>query len=212
MRLAGTLIALVLCAAAATTATAASPFAYWIFSLSWTPEYCRNNLTSKEPQCTEHNEFVPEDLRPHVSGPEYTCETGESVPKDLIDRMVVTMQNISVIKKVWKKSGACSNLSVSDYFLQLERAGRKINVPSDYRDLAKDLETTPAEVKAAFMKVNDGLDANEMLLECDGKYLEHVRFCLDSNFDFRQCGLDIEEDCRSDIRVRRLNSRFLPKK
>jgi ribonuclease T2 len=208
MRPAGTLLALALCVAAPALSAADSPFTYWIATLSWSPEYCRSNLTSKEPQCQQENEWVIADLRPHVSGPEWECDTDESVPKDLIDRMVLSMKNVATIKRVWRKSGACSKMPMKDYFLQLERAGRKINVPSEYRDVAEDLKTTPDAIREAFVKVNDGLTPGAMVMDCKSKYVQTVGFCLDGQFNFRECGIDLSEDCRSEVRLRRVNSRF----
>ena len=209
MRIAGTLLALALCLGpSAASAADQSPFTYWIATLSWSPEYCRQNLTSKEPQCLEENTFVPADLRPHVSGPEWECDTDETVPKELLDRMVVMMKNVATVKRVWRKSGACSRMPMKDYFLQLERAGRKVNVPSAYRDVQEDLKTTPAEIREAFVRVNDGLVPEAMIMDCRSKYVQTVSFCLDGEFNFRACGIDLSEDCKSEVRLRRLSSKF----
>lgn len=208
MRLAGILLVIASCLAAPTIGAADSLFTYWIATFSWSPEYCRQNLSSKEPQCLQENEFVIADLRPHVSGPEWECDTGEAVPKELLDRMIVSMKNVQTIKRAWRKSGACTRMPMKDYFLQLERAGRKVNFPSQYADVEEDLKTTTAAIREAFVRVNDGLDPGAMIMDCKSRYVQSVSFCLDGQFNFRACGIDLSEDCRAEVRLRRLSSKF----
>jgi ribonuclease T2 len=167
----------------------------WTLHLVWSPDFCEANLTSKEPQCTEERYFTVDGLLPHFSdGAQPECSDA-SLSDEELERWMVTIPSRAQIKKTWKKQGACSGLDSAGYYTQLERASRRVVVPSEFGAVTDTLKLSRALVKKAFIDNNPGLTEESLVLDCRGRSLAGVNVCFDADFQYQACA--VAERCGS---------------
>jgi len=182
---------------------AAGQFKYYTLSLSWSPEFCRSHPGNKEQQCNQHREFIVHGLWPE-------CETGN--PKnckdgglaDTIDKQKIYayMPSDFLIQHEWDTHGVCSGLARSAYFDLTGNLFGKLKFPH--------LSGAPKadKIKALFMEINPGLDADEIYLSCteagpkkSSNTLDEVRICIDkSTQEFTRCEA-AQDTCRKLTKV-----------
>ena len=185
----------------AQAAAPSAPFDYWLLSLSWTPQYCRDH--AGESQCRQPNAIDVHGLRPqNEEGYPQDCGRAEEVSREWMDRMLPLMPSRKLIQHEWRTHGVCSGMSMADYFMTVERADRKIVIPQAYREPKEYISTTADEIERNFLASNAGLTSDRIALQCAGRYLKEVRICYDKNFQFRNCGVDVEDRCRDQIVLR----------
>lgn len=174
----------------------------WLLALSWSPEYCNANPGLKERQCQEEAYFELGGLRPRfVAGTEPSCAEGRLDPA-LMERAESTLANKTQLRKIWRSQGACSGLPPEEYLVQLDRARRRVSVPAEYRQVRERLTTTVIALKTAFARENEGLTQDAMTLRCRGRHLSELLFCVDADFRFQACDVDIRDVCRDPLQVR----------
>lgn len=191
------------CSVAAAQAT---PPASWIIVLAWSPEYCKANIGSKEPQCLEEHYFELASLAPHFDPgtPQPECRD-TSLPEEALARGLQALPNKAQLKKAWRKDGACSGLVAAEYVLQLERAARRVTIPEAYRQIEEaTLKTTVNALKDAFARENPGLVPEALVPRCRGGWLSEIKLCVDGGFDFARCPVDVGEACAENLRMRPL--------
>jgi len=185
---------------------AAEPFDYWMLSLSWSPEYCASGKRPDDQQCERSYHFVVHGLWPQYNtGYPEQCGRPGPVPDDLIERMLPLMPSEKLIRHEWRKHGSCSGMAVGEYFLQTERARRRIVIPDALTVLDRPLNGSIADIERAFIDANPGMNQSGIALSCSGRWLSEVRICFDKEFRFRDCGLDVRDRCRAQLIVRPSN-------
>ncbi|WP_428311420.1 hypothetical protein [Hydrocarboniphaga sp.] len=177
---------------AAAGASQAAPDS-WTLHLVWSPDFCESNLTSKEPQCTEERYFTVDGLLPHFAdGAKPEC-SDDALSDEELERWMVTIPNRAQIRKTWKKQGACSGLDSAGYYIQLERASRRLVVPAEFGAVTETLKLSRALVKSAFIASNPGLNEESLQLDCRGRSLAGVSVCFDAEFQYQAC--TVAEHC-----------------
>ncbi|MEQ1439965.1 ribonuclease T [Fontimonas sp. SYSU GA230001] len=184
-------------------------FDYWVLALSWSPQYCRG--APSNPQCTQPRGFVVHGLWPqYESGAPTYCGKRERVPDALVERMLPLMPDRELVQQQWRKHGSCSGLDMAEYFLNVERAWRRIVVPSRFDDSGDFYELSTPELERAFTDVNPGIGADAIALQCSGRWLREARFCFDREFQPRSCGEDVTDRCRGKTAVRPVRAQPQP--
>lgn len=161
----------------------------WTLHLVWSPAFCDSNLTSKEPQCTEERYFTVDGLLPHFADGESSDCSDKPLSDEELERWMVTIPNRAQIKKTWKKQGACSGLSSADYYTQMERASRRVVVPGEFAAVTEAQKLSRAQVKAAFIASNPGLNEANLVLDCRSRTLAGVSVCFDTQFQYQACNI-----------------------
>lgn len=184
-------------------ALAESRFDYWMLALSWSPEYCNSRGSLREPQCERQYQFVVHGLWPqHERGYPKNCGTEHKVPEPWVQRMLPLMPSERLVQHQWHKHGSCSGLGVEEYFLQTERAWRRVAIPPTLQAADRPVSFSRSEIERQFVAANPGLTHQGVALQCAGPWLREVRVCLDPNFGFRDCGADIRDRCGQEVRLR----------
>lgn len=180
----------------------------WQLTLDWTPQYCRDHLSSKEVQCTEELYFVLGGLKPVFTGEAPDCASGR-LPAELMDDARLDVPNRAKLARMWSRDGACSGLSASDYVLQVGRASRRFAAPPDMRRVPANLRMSPQEVRAAFVGVNADLAPAHLVPLCRARSFSAVMICVDANFQPVACPVEVENACGEDFPVRGFSKRQL---
>lgn len=196
--------AALLCGALLPTLAAAQPsFDYWMLALSWSPQYCESRQQPDEPQCRREFHFVVHGLWPQYErGFPRACAKVAPVPQPLVERLLPLMPSPKLIEHEWRQHGSCSGMGVQEYFLQTERARRRIAIPPVYEAPRRLLVTSVGEIERQFIDINPGITPEALALSCSGRWLSEVRVCLDKDFNFRACGEDVRDRCRKEVAIR----------
>ena len=95
----------------------AGEFDYYVFSLSWSPEYCAGSPGEGSPQCSGERQFgfVVHGLWPQYNrGYPQFCRNRSRVDNTLIEQLLPLMLSERLIRHEWKKHGTCCPPSSRD--------------------------------------------------------------------------------------------------
>jgi ribonuclease T2 len=184
-------------------AFAPGQFDYYLLSLSWSPEFCRDpQHSNRNPaQCSPGRRFSfvthglwPNNTRlPHPN----RCGPTSPVPSDLKNQMLAFMPSPSLIQHEWDAHGTCSGLNQQDYFSQIRAAFRKVVIPETYRRPENDLRLPADQIRRDFQRANPSFPSDSMKLDCGGQYLREVRICMDKSLNARACPASVQDSCGS---------------
>jgi ribonuclease T2 len=176
-------------------------FSYYVMTLSWSPTFCAlAGAREGSPQCHDGSSrgFVLHGLWPQNEDgwPEF-CGTSQSDPsRSDTAAMADIMGSSGLAWHQWKKHGRCTGLSSDAYFAASRKAFQAIRIPDVFRDLDKDVELPVSVVEEAFIEANPGMIARGITVTCDEERINEVRICLTKDLALRECGEDIQRDCR----------------
>lgn len=181
-------------------AAAQGKFAYYVLSLSWSPQYCASSKGSRDPiQCAGPKTFA---FVAHGLWPQYergwpeSCSSAQGPDKKAINAMLDIMPSPKLVRHEWEKHGTCSGLEPQPYLDTLRKAYNSIKVPEDYQQPLRQVTAKPAALKKKFAEANH-MAENSFAVLCSGRYLSEVRFCLDKSLNSRACGQDVRDQCRA---------------
>ncbi len=181
----------------------AGEFDYYVLSLSWSPNWCAQIGDSRgSPQCDDGKDFgwVLHGLWPqYENGWPADCRHSFRNPSRAdTSAMADIMGTSGLAWHQWNKHGSCSGLSPDDYYALARQAYEQVTRPAVFRRL-EDPVTLPASlIEEAFMRDNEGLDADEITITCRSQRIQEARICLTRDLEPRRCGADVIRDCTLD--------------
>jgi ribonuclease T2 len=180
-------------------------FDYYVLSLSWSPQYCAGPSGANDTvQCGAGRRFgfVVHGLWPQFErGYPQSCKSGSNVPASLVNSMLPLMPSPKLIEHEWDKHGTCSGLSVTDYFRLIQRAFAAVRIPDEFKGPVENIEVSPAEAKARFVRDNSTYPPQAFTIQCSGRDLSEVRVCMTKDLKGRSCGADVRDSCRGDSTI-----------
>lgn len=189
--------------AAAGSVDTPGEFDYYVFTLSWSPQYCAGKGNPNEPQCARPYGFVVHGLWPqNERGYPERCGRGEYLSDRLISRMLPLMPSKSLIIHEWQAHGVCSGLDAAGYFAAVERASASVKIPARYQQTSAYLNVSPRELEQDFIAANPRLSSESIAVNCGGRYLREVRFCLTRELKPRDCSREVHDACGSSALLR----------
>jgi ribonuclease T2 len=173
-------------------------FDYYVFALSWSPEFCHGH--PGKPECQSgHHGFVVHGLWPQfVKGyPEKcTAEPGLSDPSSISD----LMPDPSLVEHEWTTHGTCSGLDADHYFKLIRQAYASIKIPERLTAPTRAFSMTPQDVKQEFLQANPQLNAEDLTVSCGNNYLTAVSVCMTKTLEPTAC--EALRDCHANtIRI-----------
>ncbi len=170
-------------------------FDYYLFALSWSPEYCHSHATSAQCTAAKPFSFVVHGLWPEYnsgSGPE-NCGSapGPTNPSQYLD----IMPDLGLIQHEWTTHGTCTGLPADEYFGLIRRAYNSVRIPARFATLATAQTESPQQVKKEFEAVNGNLSDSSLQINCASNYLQAVEVCLDKSLSPIACSAP--RDCRA---------------
>ena len=170
-------------------------FAYYVLSLSWSPEFCHSHPESAECR-SGHFGFVVHGLWPqYMDGYPENCSSapGLSNPASMTD----IMPDRSLVAHEWATHGTCSGLDADAYFRLVRRAFELVKVPASLSRPTRMFSITPQEVKQEFVGVNPRLRRENLAVSCGNNYLTGISVCMTKQLEPQACqGL---RDCRANV-------------
>jgi len=165
-------------------------FDYYLLSLSWAPTYCAEHATDKSSECKtgNHTAFVLHGLWPSVNQGKQpmSCGPAKPVPARVVQHMLQYFPTKGLIQHEWAKHGTCSSFSSADYFGQVERAFKSVQVPERYRTLTQNQQLKVSDIEQDFAQANSA-PAGAFRVSCHAGELVGLDACLDKDLKFQAC-------------------------
>ena len=157
----------------------AGRFDYYVFVLSWSPEFCHSKPDSA--QCSQHCGFIVHGLWPQNNDGTYPqhCVTSQPGPTNPSSMADIIPQEI--VQHEWQTHGTCSGLSGDNYFALIRKLHSSLRIPQKLQAPSSAFVTRSAEVKSGFEQVNPGLNDGELVVQLRQGYLNAVEFCVDKS-------------------------------
>ena len=162
---------------------ATAPFDYYVMTLSWSPGFCDLGGEEKSPQqCAagSGDGFVVHGLWPnnrYAANPEDCALSADAKAADLaLARGLYPDDGLASYE--YRKHGACTGLSASDYFAAVRYARGQLNIPPILQAPREGLHVSPDELEQDFIAANANLTAGAMAITCRRGELVDVRFCI----------------------------------
>jgi ribonuclease T2 len=174
-------------------------FDYYLFTLSWSPEYCHGHPNAQ--QCGgDHPGFVVHGLWPQFNNGQWpsacSSESGLSNPSSMLD----IMPDPRLIQHEWTTHGTCSGLTADEYFGVIRKAWNSIKIPSSLTSPNRTTTRSADEIKQMFTEANPGMSSDDIAVSCHNRYLSAVEFCLAKNLQPIAC--QAVRDCNANsIRI-----------
>jgi ribonuclease T2 len=182
-------------------------FDYYVFSLSWSPEFCAGPSGSRDAaQCGEGRQygFVVHGLWPQYErGFPESCAAPSPVGATIVEHMLPLMPSPHLIQHEWDQHGTCSGLAPAAYFETIRNVRAVVKIPSDYTAPLRQLNVSPAEIKQKFVAANAGFGSDSVHALCSGRFVSEVRICFSKDLKPRACGAGVRDTCAVDPAILR---------
>ena len=180
-------------------------FDFYVLALSWSPSFCeaaaeRGRSGRSQVQCERPYSFVVHGLWPQYERgfPEYCQRPSPRLDRNIMTSMLDVMPAPGLIFNEWDKHGTCSGLGARTYFESIRKARAAVKIPEEFLQLSEQKTIAPADIEAAFIKVNPGLSSSAISVICTSRRLSEVRVCLSKDMQFRACEEIDRRACRRD--------------
>jgi ribonuclease T2 len=181
-------------------------FDFYVLSLSWSPSFCEaaaergSGGRRSQVQCERPYSFVVHGLWPQYERgfPEYCQRPSPRLDRNIMTSMLDLMPAPGLIFNEWDKHGTCSGLGARAYFESVRKARAAVKIPEEFLQLSEQKTIAPADLEAAFIKVNPGLSSEAISVTCSSRRLSEVRVCLSKDMQFRACDEIDRRACRRD--------------
>ena len=175
-------------------------FDYYLLTLSWAPEFCAthaSNASSSECDPNRHFGLVVHGLWPENDNGSYPqdCAPAQPVAQATVQHMLAIMPARGLIQHEWATHGTCSGLAAQDYFADIEKAFREVQIPPEYRAPAQAFQVSPSEIEQKFAAANH-VPTGDFRVSCSGTEFVAIEACMTKDLQYRQCSSGLR-DCRA---------------
>jgi ribonuclease T2 len=177
-------------------------FDFYVLSLSWSPEHCKEVSSDHSAQCTVGSKlgFVLHGLWPQYNvGWPHNC-SDDPLPADAWTSYPDVFPSEKLMQHEWATHGTCSGLSVPDFFALSKQLKTSITIPGAYTAPAGNLKATQDAMVAAFMTANSGLASGSVVAACSPKqhgWLQEMHLCFDKTGKSMACSADETKSTQS---------------
>ena len=174
-------------------------FDFYVLALSWSPGFC-DRVGAAHDQCEPGKGlgFVVHGLWPQYErGFPSDCDGPRSPSRLALERANGVFPDERLARYEWRKHGACSGKSPSDYFADVSRAREAVTIPAPFVNPTRDQTFTPIDIERAFYSANPRLRPGMMAVSCRRDVFEEVRICMTKDLrEFRACPEIVQRGCR----------------
>lgn len=178
----------------------AGEFAYYVLSLTWSPNWCTLEGDARgSPECDGSRDlgWTLHGLWPeHESGWPQDCLSPWSAPsRRMTEGMADLMGSGGLAWYEWRKHGACSGLPAGEYFALARTAYAQVARPPLLEALEQEVRLPAALIEETFLRENPQLSADGVTVTCRSGMIQEVRICLTKDLEPRRCGVELRRDC-----------------
>jgi ribonuclease T2 len=154
-------------------------FDFYLFTLSWSPQFCASHRGN--PECKEPGiGFIVHGLWPEWNNGAWPQNCSQQ-PGPTDSASIRDVMQASLIPHEWSKHGTCSGLSADDYFSLIRKVRDEIHIPPDLTTPRTQLSMSTQGIKKDIAQQTTGLDISDIVLGCANSFLVEVQVCVDKN-------------------------------
>jgi ribonuclease T2 len=178
----------------------AGDFDYFLFTLSWAPEFCATSPKPKsnaECEPEKHMGLVVLGLWPQYDNgksPE-DCATTSPVSSSIVNHMMPIMPGKDLIQQGWSKHGTCSALSTQDYFGAIEKLYNGLSIPDDFKKPSHRAQTFASKIEKEFAAANNA-PVRAFRVSCPQNQFSAMEICISKDMQYQACPSTVK-DCRA---------------
>lgn len=183
-------------------------FDFYVLALSWSPGFCATGGAQKaRDQCAPGGDlgFTVHGLWPQYERgfPQDCGPAGRTPSRVALEGAKGLFPDERLARYEWRKHGACSGKSPTDYFADVRRAREAVAIPPPFMAAKGDQTWTSIDILRAFEAANPRLRPGMGAVQCRDGVLEEVRFCMTKDLrEFRACPEVARRTCRArEVRV-----------
>jgi ribonuclease T2 len=169
-------------------------FDYYLLSLSWSPAFCLSEPGAAECNGPRRCGFIVHGLWPqYEKGWPENCNVHQPVPDDVVSGISDIMPARGLVYHEWSAHGTCSGLDPKAFFALVRRAYAGISVPESLSGAVREIERSPSDIAAEFLRANPAFNAQSIVITCsrqDAPRLREVHICLGRDLKPRACSVD----------------------
>lgn len=175
-------------------------FDFYLLTLSWAPEFCATHPGNASPaECDPHRHYglVVHGLWPENDDGSYPqhCAPARPVAQSTVQQMLPIMPDRGLIQHEWSTHGTCSGLETKEYFDDVQKAFRQLQIPREYRAPAQANNEKPSDIEQKFADANHA-PRGAFRVSCSNSEFVALEVCLTKDLQFRDCGAALR-DCRA---------------
>lgn len=182
-----------------------SVFDYYLFVLSWAPEFCASHPGSGD-ECdpARHHGFVVHGLWPQNANNSYPSNCpGPAFDPTQVPAALAGVMPSAILAHEWLKHGRCSGTSEAQYFGNVVNLWQNIvHIPTAYQHPAAALTSTPGAIQSAFTQANPGSVPKGFVEGDNGHYMSQVEVCLNKDFTWLACAVPPNPHPAAQISIR----------
>lgn len=167
---------------------AAQRFDYYLFTLSWSPEFCHENPSNHTPECKTgaNGGFVVHGLWPDSNNGKnpQNC-AGDPFDPTAVPQGLDAFMPSQLFKHEWQTHGVCSGMNEHDYFARIASLYHGLTIP--ITNNGADQQISPAALRQKFASANPASKPASFAIQDNGKYLVAVKMCLGRSFEPISC-------------------------
>jgi ribonuclease T2 len=184
-------------------ASAPGDFDFYVLALSWSAGFCQTPAAERaHGQCDSGANlgFVVHGLWPQYEhGFPSDCAPAAASPSRVaLQGAAGLYPDEGLARHEWRKHGACSGKSPTDYFNDVRRAREAIAIPASFQNAKEDQTWAPLDIERAFIAANRRLRPGMIGVACAQGVLQEVRICFSRDLrDFHSCPEVSRQGCRT---------------
>ncbi|HKF46453.1 MAG TPA: ribonuclease T2 [Terracidiphilus sp.] len=168
-------------------------FDFYLFTLSWSPQFCASHKTN--PECAGPGKsFVVHGLWPQWNNGQWPANCSKAVGPTSPEQYSDLMES-SLLQHEWTKHGTCANLDADQYFSLMRAVRESVTIPRVLGTLNHQIAESPQQIKTAFVSANPKLKTEGIAIGCANGFLVDVEFCFDKSGKPISC--PVVKDCRN---------------
>jgi ribonuclease T2 len=170
-------------------------FDLYLFTLSWSPQFCATTRRDEAECKVNGGNFVVHGLWPEFKNGSWpsncSTEPGPANPGSEAD----IMPDPWLVAHEWQKHGTCSGLGADGYFGLMRSIRKSITIPDSLLHLKETQTMAPPDIKAEFVAANPRMRTEDIVIGCANNTLVQVQFCIAKDGTPTACGTI--RDCRA---------------
>jgi ribonuclease T2 len=160
-------------------------FDFYLFTLSWSPEYCATHSGSSE--CSAHPGFVVHGMWPQNNDGTYPENCSQAAGPSNPQRYLDLIPTVSLINHEWATHGTCSGLAPDAYFGAIRSASQSVKIPAAFAKVSQQEMLAPSAIIGDFAAANPSWPSGSIALSCGNNYLTAVEVCLSKTLAPEAC-------------------------
>ena len=164
----------------------AGVFDYYVFNLSWSPEFCDTHPDSHE--CASRPGFVVHGLWPQNNDGTYPENCGNGATPNNPAAYLNLIPTVAMIEHEWQTHGVCSGLNPDDYFSDVRTAFQSVEIPATFaRSSLPPARVDPEVILNQFRQDNPSFPRSSFVLTCGHNQLTAIEVCFNRKLEPQPC-------------------------